>query len=49
MDDMQTEQINEKIGHVAEIDIKLTVITVRLVIQTLSLKCGLVTVPNKVI
>lgn len=49
MDGMQKELINEEISHLAEIDILLTVITVRLVIHILSLKCGLVTVPNKVI
>lgn len=41
------KKINEDISHLAEIDILLTVITVRLAIHILFLKCGLITVPNK--
>ena len=43
------KKINEEIGHLAEIDKMLNVITARLGIHVLSLKCGLVAVPNKVI
>ena len=43
------KKINEERGHLAETDIMLPVIIARLGIHVLSLKCGLVAVPNKVI
>lgn len=46
MGDLQMEKINEGMNHLAEFGIMVIVITISLVILILSLKSGLVIVPN---